>query len=158
MLDVSHIFLAGHRRSGEKRPKCGRFSSGDRWSRWNHASETASTTRFSTRFSGHFALATVSSQKDMGKDQHQNGRGRIVASGFASPTLVRSSWSLCMREGEGGLSRNPEPRALNPGRSVLAAILAALVTLVAQCVLAQNVIDDIEVVRGALKADRKVVI
>jgi hypothetical protein len=51
---------------------------------------------------------------------------------------------------------NPVPRALNRFASL--AILAALVTFAIQPAFAQNAVDDIEVVRGAVKADRKVVI
>src|SRR6266705_6525781 len=55
------------------------------------------------------------------------------------------------------LPLNPEPRTLNLGRS-LRLIFAALLAFLAPPAPAQNVVDQIEVVRGALKADRKVVI
>ena len=56
------------------------------------------------------------------------------------------------------LHQNPGPQTPNPGRSALAAILVALLALLAQPAAAQNVVDQIEVVRSALKADRKIVI
>src|SRR6266404_4184962 len=37
-----------------------------------------------------------------------DGRGRIVGSRFGNRTLVRGSWSRCIREGERGLSMNRE--------------------------------------------------
>src|SRR6266705_4869351 len=53
---------------------------------------------------------------------------------------------------------NPEPRTLRPRSSTVTLLLAALLTFCVQLASAQNVVDQIEVVRGALKADRKVVI
>ncbi len=55
-------------------------------------------------------------------------------------------------------SLNTGPQTLSPRRSALTILLSALLPLVAQPAVAQNVVDEIEVVRGALKADRKIVI
>ncbi len=76
----------------------------------------------------------------------------------SSPSAQPSPLMSPMGERVPGLSPNPEPRTLNPLRSALPVLLAALLTLLAQAAAAQNVVDEIEVARGALKADRKVVI
>jgi len=51
-----------------------------------------------------------------------------------------------------------EPQRTNLSRSVLTVLLSVLFTLITGTVVAQNIVDEIELVRGVLKADRKVII
>ena len=51
---------------------------------------------------------------------------------------------------------SPKPQTLNPVRRVF--LTLGMVALVALPAAAQNIVDAIEVVRGSLKADRKVII
>jgi hypothetical protein len=74
-LNVSHIFLAGHRSFCGKQPKSYGFCSAVRSSGGSQPSETVLASRFLPRFSRDFPVATVSSQKDMGKDQLPKGEG-----------------------------------------------------------------------------------
>lgn len=56
------------------------------------------------------------------------------------------------------LPPNAERRLLKRLSSALAVLIAALLICSSQRAVAQNLVDTIEVVRGALKADRKIVI
>src|SRR6266568_2254929 len=56
------------------------------------------------------------------------------------------------------LAPKPEPQTVHPRSLTLTILLAALLTFCVQLASAQNVMDEIEVARGALKADRKIVI
>jgi hypothetical protein len=126
-LNVSHILLAGHRSFCGKQPKSYGFCSAVRSSGGSQPSETVLASRFLPRFSTDFPVATVSSQKDMGKDQPSDGeRGNQRPSlVFPSPPprAPRGNLRYCPKRSQfGEPAQNGEVFSLSPSEGERAGV------------------------------------